>query len=214
MHAPVRAIPIAVLATFLTASSWLAPLDARAAALPVEVDFTIRLAFGMYAGGSLSVSGGGTAIVNGSGAGGQLVSLALPAALFATTGLAVPVTDPAAFPVNGLQLTVANGAGSAAEDGGGFGGAMPLAGVFRLCLYFSCDAPPANLSIPLTPVGVGGTATVAGPVNVSVFGAPWTRGTAMVGAFGILTVRFVPEPAMALLFGAGIAALGAIGRRR
>ena len=64
----------------------------------------------------------------------------------------------------------------------GGSGPMPLAGLFRDCLFSPCKSlPPANLNIPLSPVGVGGSATVSSVVNVTVSGAPWTVETAAVG---------------------------------
>jgi hypothetical protein len=255
----VRAVEIAGL--LLLASGWIAPRAARAVALPVEVEFTIQPTLGIFVTPGLTVSGAGTAIVNGSGAGGgALSSLALPAGVVVATGVVMPITDPLVAPVQGVQLTVANGAGTVGATGGGqIGGPLPASGVFRFCLFGPCGAAVANLIVPLSPVGVGGMATVQGPVNISVFGAPWTTGTAMLGAlgytitgfvhgpssntstaaqpggtlqlvtpiaittnigvdnqafaFGILTVRFVPEAATAMLLGAGIVMLGALGRR-
>jgi hypothetical protein len=257
-----RTIQTVALASMLVAAGWMASRDARAVALPVEVELTIQPAFGLYGTPGPTVFGNGIAIVNGSGAGGHLSSLALPASLVATAGLTMPTTDPAVAPVMGLQLTVANAAGSVAATGGGhIAGVVALPGTFRFCLFAPCGGAIANLDVPLTPIGAGGSATVPGPVNVSVFGAPWTSGTAMVGAFGfnqtltgfahgpasgtsstaqpggtlqlvtpisittnlgadnlifafgILTLRFVPEPGTALLVGAGALLLGAIGRR-
>jgi hypothetical protein len=54
---------------------------------------------------------------------------------------------------------------------------MPLGGLLRLCLFAACgSAPPGNLSIPLSVVGAGGTATHTGALNVTVTGGPWTTG--------------------------------------
>jgi hypothetical protein len=241
----------------------LASRDARAVVLPVQIDFTIRLTYGAIVLPVLQTSGSGTAIVNGSGAGGHLTSLSLPASLFSTAALTTPLTDPAAVPLVGLYLDVANGAGSVAESvGGKVRGAIPLAGSLRICLFAPCGAAVANLSVPLTPIGVGGSAFVVGAANLTVQGAPWTSGTAMLSrfpftetasgfahgpvsgtsstaqaggtlqlvtpiafttdiapannllAFGILTIRFVPEPGTALLVAVGIVALGRIGTRK
>lgn len=258
-----RGVEIAIVGAVLLVSSAIAARDARAVVFPVEVEFTIQPALGLYVTPGLTVAGSGTAVVNGSGAGGgALSSLALPAGLVVATGVTMPITDPLVAPVQGVVLTVANGAGSVAATGGGsLGGALPLSGTFRFCLFAACGAAIANLSVPLSPIGVGGSATLQGPVNVSVYGAPWTSGTAMVGAFGyfqtitgfvhgpssntstaaqrggtlqlvtpiaittnlgvdnqafafgILTVRFVPEAATAMLLGSGIVVLCAMGRR-
>ena len=241
----------------------LAPSAARAVVLPVEVDFSVRVTYGALPYPGLTTSGSGTAIVNGSGAGAHLTSLALPASLFATAGLTTSTPAPSLFPVVGLYLDAANAAGSVAQSVGGMvGGAIPLGGVMRFCLFMPCGAAVANLSVPLSPIGVGGSAIVVGAVNVTVEGAPWTTGTAMLGhfpftetvtgfahgpasgtsstaqaggviqlvtpiafttdiapannllAFGILTIRFVPEPGTALLVAVGVVALGWIERRK
>lgn len=260
---PVRVAEIVFFLGLSLASSWIAPRDARAVVLPVEVEFMIQPALGLFVVLGPTVSGSGIAVVNGSGAGGALSSLALPGSIVVATGVTMPITDPLVAPVQGVILTVANGAGTVGATGGGsIGGALPVSGVFRFCLFAPCGAAIGNLSVPLTPIGVGGSATLQGAVNVSVYGAPWTTGSAMVGAFGyfqtitgfvhgpssntstaaqpggtlqlvtpiaittnigvdnqafafgILTVRFVPEAATAMLLGAGIVVLGALGRRR
>ncbi|RIL06089.1 MAG: hypothetical protein DCC71_08035 [Proteobacteria bacterium] len=65
---------------------------------------------------------------------------------------------------------------------GALGGAMPILGVAKVCLFAACSAsPPANVSLPVDVVGAGGAATASGPVNVTVAGAPWTTGTVQVG---------------------------------
>jgi hypothetical protein len=122
--------------------------------------------------------GGGTATVNGSGGGGTLNSLTIPASVFAVTAVVVPVTDPGAFPIAGVQVTAANGLGNFT----GSGGTMPINGISKVCLFGPCDDSVANLNVPLSVVGVGGTALVTGAVNLTVVGAPWTTGTAAIGA--------------------------------
>ena len=202
----------------------------------------------------ITVLGTGVATTNGPGS--HLATLALPASPFATTGLLAPVTDPAAPPAFiSLLLTVHNGAGTIM----GGGGSIPLAGLLRDCIFQPCKTvPPANISIPLSPVGVGGSATVSSLINVTVSGAPWTVGTAAAGtgtqmgfqhgpasltsstaaasgqvrlvtpifistslsplavmpAFGIMDLHFVPEPGTLLLLGAGIAGLVLYGRTK
>jgi hypothetical protein len=140
---------------------------------------------------------------------------------------------------------------------------MPLRGTLRVCLFLDCSAPPANLTVPLTPVGAGGSTTASGAVLVTVTGASWTTASAMdleipgvtstytgyahgpssapsstariggvvhlvtpivistniaadgpLPGFAFLTIRFVPEPATAILVAAGIGVLAALGRRR
>ena len=95
------------------------------------------------------------------------------------------ITDPGALPITGLLATVGNAPGTLVPSGGGsLGGSLPLAGAVRVCLFGqgACDSPAANLSVPLTPIGSGGHATVAAVVNLTVFGAPWTSGTAAIGS--------------------------------
>ena len=126
------------------------------------------------------VSGSGVATVNGSAAGIHLNSFALPASPFATAGLIVPVTDPSASPIAGIAVTAHNGSGAFAggTGTGTLGGSMPIFGVAKVCLFATCGAAVANLSVPLSVVGVGGVATAIGAVNLTVVGAPWTTGTA------------------------------------
>ena len=43
---------------------------------------------------------------------------------------------------------------------------MPINGVAIVCLFGACNASPAaNLAVPLTPVGQGGTVTAVGAVT-------------------------------------------------
>jgi len=123
--------------------------------------------------------GVGTAIVNGSTSGGHINTLSIPGGVFATTGLVLPVTDPAAAPIKGLQATVANGTG--AFSGGTLAGVMPLVGATKVCLFGPCSAAVSNIAVPLGVVGAGGAAFVTAAVNLTVVGAPWTTGTVAVG---------------------------------
>jgi len=226
----------------------------HAASLPFTATFEIQFATLP----PIGVAGAGTALVNGSGGGSHVHTLALPGSTFATTGLVLPVTDPAVFPINGVQLTAHNGPGNFADGGGTLGGVMPILGIAKVCLFGPCTAAVSNLPIPLSVVGQGGGVFPTGAVNLTVIGAPWTTGTAAVGtitamgsahgpasgtsstaapsgqlrlvtpvfisthigasaviaAFGILTMHFVPEPGLIALVGAGIALLGAIGRAK
>lgn len=228
---------------------------ARAAVLP----FTASLEITMNA-FSVSVIDSGVATVNLSGGGAHLSQIQFAAGAISGTDL-VPITDPGALPIAGIQLDVANGAGTIAETSGGvLRGEMALPGVMKLCLFGTpgCSAAVGNVSVPLTPVGQDGAwAFQPGAVNVTVVGAPWTTGTVsvgtlttmgsahgpasgtsttaqaggslrlvtpiyittnigagpIIGSFAILTLHFVPEAATAILLGAGIATLGAIGKR-
>ncbi|HUU35507.1 MAG TPA: PEP-CTERM sorting domain-containing protein [Vicinamibacterales bacterium] len=127
-------------------------------------------------------SGGGTAIVNGSGGAGHLTALSVASGDVGISGFVLPVTDPVAFPIGGLQVTANNGTGAFAGSGGaGFGGVMPLVGGTKVCLFGPCSSAVANITVPLGVVGGGGVTTVKGAVNVTVIGAPWTTGTAVIG---------------------------------
>jgi hypothetical protein len=116
--------------------------------------------------------------VNGSGGGVHVSSLALDAGFVSTVGVVTPITDPGAAPIEGFQVTVANGAGAFAETAmGSFGGVMPLLGVAKVCLFEPCGNAVANMSVPLSVVGAGGVAYVSAAVGLTVTGAPWITGT-------------------------------------
>jgi hypothetical protein len=153
------------------------------AAQAATLAFTGELALQIAALDAIAVTGAGFAEVAGTdGDPDHLGSLRLEASPFAATGIPVTVTDPLVFPIAGVLATAHNGAGSFAREGS-IGGAMPIFGVSKVCLYAACASSPiANLSVPITVVGQGGTATASGPVNVTVIGAPWTTGTAAVGS--------------------------------
>jgi hypothetical protein len=130
---------------------------------------------------SASIAGQGTVLANDSGAPGHLTQLRIEGGAFSgVTG--IPATDIFFFPFAGLQVTVANSAGVFSGSGNaGFGGVMPLNGVAKVCLFGTCDAAAVlNVSVPLSVVGIGGSAFVTGPLNLTVQGAPWTTGTATV----------------------------------
>ena len=143
-------------------------------------------------------SGSGVAILNGSGGLGALVSLDVAGGTFAATASA-PVTDPAAFPIGGNKTTASNGAGSF-TGGAGLNGVMPIIGTSNVCLFAACNGGPvANVNVPFTVNGTrgigigGGPIAVAGLVNVTVNGSPWTVGTAMVGT--VTVSGFIHGPA-------------------
>jgi len=174
--------------------SWLRALSLAALALAAggaqagSLPFTGFLAIQVATLAPVAVPGSGVATV---GPSGHLGSLALPASPFAGTAIVVPVTDPAAAPILGIQATVHNGAGS--FSGGSLGGLMPLNGVAKVCLFAPCAAPPpANVSVPVSVVGAGGIAAVSALVNVTVIGAPWTAGTAAVGTLTAMGFQHGP----------------------
>jgi hypothetical protein len=154
----------------------LAAAPASAVVLPFTGTLTVDLN-GIISGWT----GAGSATVNGSGAGGHLSSLSLPAGAFPTAGLTTVITSPAAFPIQGLQITANNGAGAFAETGmGTLRGTMPIQGVSKVCLFAACGSAVANVSVPLSVIGVGGQGVATGAANVTVEGAPWTTGTAAI----------------------------------
>jgi hypothetical protein len=109
---------------------------------------------------------------------GHLESLGLPSGVFSADGLTVTITAPTAAPVGGLQITAENGVGAFVRPNGG---AMAIAGFAKVCVFGPCSGALANLTVPLSVIGAGGTATAEGAINVTVIGAPWTTGTAVVG---------------------------------
>jgi hypothetical protein len=121
-------------------------------------------------------SGAGVANVVPAGPNGQIASFGLAGGTFALAGTK-PITASTItgnFPL--YSVAVAAGNGPAAL--GPTGGVMPLSGIAKICLFTACSgAPPANLSIPLSVVGAGGSATHAGTIDVTVVGAPWTVGS-------------------------------------
>jgi hypothetical protein len=171
--------------TALLAAALCLAAPARAVDLPFQG--TLKLEFATVA--PIVVGGAGVATVNGSGPGGAIASLALAGGTFATAGLVIPVTDPSASPIKGIQLTVENGAAAFGPSGG----AMPLPGYAAICLFGPCASAIANLTVPLDVVGVGGAVTVMGAVELTVVGAPWTTGTVSIGA--LTRMGFVGGPA-------------------
>ncbi len=146
---------------------------------------------------SAGAQGNGNTSVNGSGGAGsyqtQLQSFTLPLSDISTVALRVPVTDPAAAPIGGLQVTVANGSGSFTGGPAAMAGTMPLLGNSKVCLFGPCSGAAANITVPLTVVGQGGTTFASVFVNVTVTGAAWTVGPV---AFGTTTTTGFAHGAM------------------
>lgn len=131
-----------------------------------------------------SVPSAGIVSVNGSASGGHLTALTLGTGFFGTSGHVVPVTDPAADPLQGIQVTLSNAPGHFLGNGGaGFGGVMPLGGAAKVCLFAACSTAVANIVVPLTVAGAGGSSFGTAAVNVTVVGAPWTTGTVAIGTY-------------------------------
>jgi hypothetical protein len=169
-------------------------------AVTLPVTATLKVEFATLA--PITFTGSGSVVANGSGPGGHLASLAVPAGLVGGAATLV-VTDPAAAPIRGFQVSVANAAGAAAETAGGkLSGSIGLPGYLKTCLFGTggCAGATANLTVPLTPVGAGGFGFETGAVNLTVFGAPWTTGTVAIGATslpGLTRMGFAQGPASA-----------------
>lgn len=160
----------------LTLLALFAARPAIAAAIPFQGTIEIDLN-----GLVTSFAGAGFATIDDVGGDVHVSSIQFTSGAWATTALVLPVTDPANAPIRGVQITAGNGAGSFVEDGGGtLVGAMPILGSAKVCLFGACDGAVANLVVPLSAIGVGGSVAATGPVNVTVQGAPWTTGTAAV----------------------------------
>lgn len=160
---------------------------ASAASLPFTGTLTIQIA----ALAPITINGAGTATVNASGGGVHLNLLSLAASAFETSMLVVDITNPTAFPLNGLQITGGNAAGTFM----GSSGQIPLFGTAKVCLFAECGSAVANLSVPLGAIGNGGTGFATGIVKVSVFGAPWSLGTVSVPTGMITAMGFRHGPA-------------------
>jgi hypothetical protein len=146
----------------------------------------------------ISATGAGTATVSGV----DLTSLQVPAGVFSKAFFSVAVTDPAAFPIAGVQAkNIKNGA---VLTGFNLAGKMGIQGVSTVCLFGACNgvgsgAPSANLVVPFTEngtrgVGIGGAGIFKkGAVNITVNGNPWTSGVAKVGT--VTAAGFIHGPA-------------------
>jgi hypothetical protein len=178
-------VPRRVLLACWIALALCLPLAAHATSLPVVGSLSIQFLFGpprvpFVQLPPVTVSGTGVAVVNGSGGGAHLDTLALPADLFQATKVRVPAVSPTDLPVYGVQLTGGNQAGSFAAGTG----TIPLKGIAKVCLFFPCSTTVGNIVVPLSVVGAGGTQfvhAVAVAAEATVIGAPWTTGTVSIG---------------------------------
>jgi hypothetical protein len=163
--------------------------QAQAATLPFAGALSISLA-GLA---PLTALGAGNATVTTTG--NHINTLNISASPFNAVGVLVPVTDPAAAPIKGIQATLHNAAG--AFSGATLGGAMAVNGVTKVCLFKVCSNATANLSVPLSVVGGGGVVavppgTTTASIHVTVVGAPWTAGTAAVGTVTVMGFQHGP----------------------
>lgn len=181
------------LLTLIAASMSLPGSTAAAASLSFDASLTIHLSGIEFNSQSLT----GVAAVNGSGGGVALSSMNL-APGFAATGGSNPVTDPAAHPIKGVVVAVVNSAGGFARTTGGrLTGIMGFPGALKVCLFDACPIAPANVSIPLSVMGAGGTGYFTAAVNVTVTGAPWTTGTVATPFGTTLATGFAHGPVSA-----------------
>jgi hypothetical protein len=154
---------------------------------------TVILGSALFPQTQFTIAGTGVATVSSTG-GGHLTQFALGGGTFATSGLLIPVTDPAvAAVIPQFQATAANGPGlfvqttttptTATAMNSSFGGPMAIQGVAKVCFFgASCAAAAGNLSVPLSVIGVGGAqASSKSGISLTVVGAPWTIETAIWG---------------------------------
>ena len=179
----------------LAATSFLLEIAGTAHAAPVE--FSGTLSVGLAGQPPIVATGSGNvAVLNGSvgGLGGHLTTLQILTNTVSVTGAVVPITDPLVTVTVSVRGTAALGtgilrpiSGAAASGPGLTQNVMPVAGIFRICFLFTgCST---TLAVPLTVggtrgMGIGGVIHFGtfgkGGIRFSVFGQPWTVGTALV----------------------------------
>ena len=158
----------------LVAATSLAPRAGMAEPLPVTGVLTFHV-------GSLpeiTVEGAGMGDILAGGTISQISQVHVDPGVFDATGI-TRTASATAFPIAGLRADVANEAGafSREQSASPLQGVMPISGVAKVCLFAPCSQSPlANLSLPLSVIGEGGSVTGVGDVNLTVQGAPWTTG--------------------------------------
>lgn len=176
----------------ITAALAFAPLAAEARPIAFTGTLTIDI-FYPFPAFHFSASGSGVADVTVSG--GVRASVGLPASGFRAT-TSKPLTGTSIAPVAGQAIQFSNAAGSftrqpsTGEAPTYLGGVMPLRGAAKICLYVSCGAatgPIATVDLPLSNVGLSGTVTVMGPINLTLLGAPWTAGAILLPGQGFFS---------------------------
>ncbi len=146
----------------------------------------------------LTAPGGGSAVVNLSGAfaGDSLSTVAIGAGDLGPVTTSLPVTNNVT--INSVIFTgLANLAGSPLV--GGAGAPLGLSGTAKICLVFAPCAY-ASVVVPLTPTGatgfgVGGSQVVPGAVAITMQHNPWTLGTPTMtihGANSSVTTAILP----------------------
>ncbi len=187
-----RTVSAFVLGLFLLVA---APMTASAALLGWEGTLTMIFgAGGLALDASVSATGSGASLVNGSGGGGHLTTL--PVSNGITLVGTIPLTDPENATFITLRVTATLGTGVFKPISGGGPltlNVLPIHGQAKLCILFpGCGS---YLPIPFTlgsaiGMGIGGASfTVntfsAGPgVKISIQGAPWTVGIASATTTG------------------------------
>lgn len=107
----------------------------------------------------------------------QITRIDMPAFVFTTARMILPVTDPAAVPIKGLQVDAfGNETGVFERVEGVLGGSMPLHGIIKVCLFASCTSAVSNIVVPAHVIGQDASVWVSAAVNLTVEGAPWTVG--------------------------------------
>ncbi len=188
------------------------------------MSFSGTLEFGIQGVTPVALTGISTVVVNGTGGGAHLSSFTIATGRLAGTASrplfnAAPISGLlfagsvatyfyhvccGAAASNSLVYalnfgSVSNGPGAfynLSNHYSNFAGVMPLNGIGVACLFSPCSAfPSANLVVPLTPVGQGGTAAVTGVVNITGIGAPWFKGTVTVGTATAMGFQHGPASA-------------------
>jgi hypothetical protein len=153
-------------------------IAATSSAHAATLDFTGTLSLRLATLPALVVPGAGTAQI-GVGGSVHLLSLLLPGSTFGPITTSIPLTSQAE--ISSIRFTsVRNLTGSLGGLSGGppGGGPMAVTGIQKLCIFANCAA---SISIPLSPtggagIGIGGTQTVTGAVDLTLQHAAWTIG--------------------------------------
>jgi len=172
------------------------------------IDFNGTLANQIATLPPFKATGSGTATISGT----DVTSLVLSAGAFNLPFVSIPITDPAAAPIVGVQAkNISNGAGS--FTGGPLAGKMALKGTAITCLLGSAlgcsntvtnGGPTANLVVPFTQNGTRGVGLGGGPIipkaaagiHLTVNGNTWAQTAALNTGMGtIKVVGFIHGPA-------------------
>ncbi len=161
------------------------------------VSYTGTLEFGLSTLPGVTAPGTGTAVVNGSGAGASILTLALTGgAGFGPISASIPVTT--SNTINSVIFT-SFGFATGTPIVGGSGAPMGLMGTAKICLVFA-PCVYSGIPVPLTPtgsppagLGVGGTQSFTGGVSITQQHAPWTLGTPVMTIHGAASATTTPN---------------------